>query len=213
LAGGRLTAQKGLFVLLDAWRLLVQRGVEVPCDIVGDGPLRGELEQAIQRLRLRPWVRLVGAMPHPQLMRAIARSRGFVLPCLRTEEGFVDGIPNILAETMALDRPVVSTRLSGIPELIEDGVSGYLAEPGDAVSLADKIQAVVADELAARAVARRGREVVRSLFALQRNVSALAEELGRSAGIVILEPGQAETPRHGQGHSRESALAQPVDAV
>ena len=191
LAGGRLVPQKGLSVLLAAWRVLLDRGVPAHCEIVGTGPLRDQLEAEIAGLGLAAHVRLVGSMQNEELMARLASCRGFVLPCLRTPDGFMDGIPNIVAEAMALARPVVSTRLSGVPELVEDGVSGLLAEPGDPRSLADSVEHLIRDpELAAR-IGIAGRARVRAMFDLRTNVGQLALRLRGAGG----RPGSAAASR------------------
>jgi glycosyltransferase involved in cell wall biosynthesis len=181
LAGGRLVPQKGLAILLAAWRELLDRGVEATCEIVGTGPLHDQLESEITRLRLAAHVRLVGSMPNEELLARLASCRGFVLPCVRTPDGFMDGIPNILAEAMALGRPVVSTRLSGVPELVEDGVSGLLAEPGDPGSLADHLERLIRDPALAGRLGAAGRRQIAAMFDLRTNVADLALRLTTEA--------------------------------
>jgi hypothetical protein len=93
----------------------------------------------------------------------------------------MDGIPNILAEAMALGRPVVSTRLSGVPELVEDGVSGLLAEPGDPGSLADHLERLIRDRALAERLGAAGRRQIAAMFDLRTNVADLAFRLTTEA--------------------------------
>jgi len=172
-AGGRLTEQKGLRYLIDAALRLRERGLDFQIEIVGDGPLARSLAQQINDLHLTRTVELVGSMPHEQLMARMRTAGMVVLPCIETAGGFMDGIPNLLVESLALEVPVVSSRLSGIPELVEDGVNGLLTAPGDASALADAMESLLRDPVRARAMGRAGRARVEQMFDLQRNASEL----------------------------------------
>ncbi|MDZ7369780.1 MAG: glycosyltransferase family 4 protein [candidate division KSB1 bacterium] len=136
LALGRLTPKKGFDLLLDACRVLREQQVEFHCTIVGDGPQRRSLEDQIDRLGLNAQVALVGAVQPPQTREFYEEADLFVLPCRITEEGDRDGIPNVIAEAMAMELPVVSTNISGIPELVADGETGLLVPQNDVDALA-----------------------------------------------------------------------------
>ena len=161
LSVGRLVPKKGMSDLLDACRLLRERGVRFRCAVVGEGPLRGELERRIAELGLADQVDLLGAMAHDRLIDLYGKAALFTLACHVTEDGDRDGIPNVLVEAMASRLPVVSTRVSGIPELVEHEVNGVLVEPRDSGALADALQRLLGDpQERARlaAAARRGVE-------------------------------------------------------
>ncbi|MGE0487554.1 MAG: glycosyltransferase [Gammaproteobacteria bacterium] len=136
-AVGRLDEIKGFEHLVRACALLRDEGVPFSCRIIGDGPLRTSLQQQIDAASLAGHVVLAGAMPQEAVRSELRAAAMFVLPSVVTRTGDRDGIPVALMEAMALGIPVVSTHVSGIPELIQDGVSGHLAQPASATELAD----------------------------------------------------------------------------
>jgi colanic acid/amylovoran biosynthesis glycosyltransferase len=163
-AVGRLDEIKGFEYLIDACALLRDRGAAFTCRIVGEGPLRTALSERIHRARLGERVSLLGARPQEEVRGYLDRASVFVLPSVVTARGDRDGIPVALMEAMAVGLPVVSTRVSGIPELVEHGESGLLAEPRDAVGLARCIEHMLADPSAARRMAQRARATVERDF-------------------------------------------------
>jgi glycosyltransferase involved in cell wall biosynthesis len=164
LSVGRLDPIKGLDVLLAALAELRRRGVAFDSLIVGDGDERARLQAQRDALGLGDCVTFAGAWPHARVRQAMAEATLMVMPCVVTPEGNADGIPNVLTEAMAAGLPVVSTRVSGIPELVEDGVSGRLVEPRDPLALADAIAAMLADPAARDACAQAGRRKVEREF-------------------------------------------------
>jgi glycosyltransferase involved in cell wall biosynthesis len=142
----RLHEQKGLPMLVDAVALLRKSGVPVQVTIVGDGPLRGLLERRIEDLGLKDAIRLAGWMSNAEVRRELLASRALVLP------SFAEGLPVVIMESLALHRPVISTYVAGIPELVEQDVCGKLVPAGAveplAVAMCEILEASV-DELAA----------------------------------------------------------------
>ncbi|MDE2088919.1 MAG: glycosyltransferase [Gammaproteobacteria bacterium] len=158
LSVGRLVPKKGMADLIAACGVLHGRGIEFRCEIVGAGPLRGALQAEIERRGLQGIVTLRGAMAHDRLIELYRRADVFALSPHVTEDGDRDGIPNVLAEAMAAGVPVVTTSVSGIPELIEDGRTGLLVEPRNPAALADALQRLLRDPALGRtltAAARR----------------------------------------------------------
>ncbi|MDH4036236.1 MAG: glycosyltransferase [Candidatus Krumholzibacteria bacterium] len=172
-AGGSLVEKKGLMVLVEAAALLRTRGVPFQIEMVGEGEQRTRLQQEIARHGLGDAVTLVGSMPHEDLVERMRTSAMIVLPCIETRGGYMDGIPNILIESLALGVPVVSTPISGIPELVIDGETGLLVPPHDAAALADAIEALLRDPARGSALGRAGRARVESMFDVVRNVGEL----------------------------------------
>lgn len=164
LSVGRLVPKKGMADLLDACSLLQRRGVPFRCAIVGDGPLRDELEQRIETLHLGGHVTLLGAMAHDRLIRLYGEAALFALACHVTEDGDRDGIPNVLVEAMASKLAVVSTRVSGIPELVAHGRNGVLVAPRDPTALADELQRLLEDSAARARLAAAARSSVENRF-------------------------------------------------
>ena len=129
LSVARLAPQKGLEVLLGAVKLIADRGTDVHLVLVGDGPMRARLHRRAERLGITDRVTLAGAVGQDELANYYAGADVFCLP------SFAEGVPVVLMEAMASGRPVVATRIAGIPELVEDGVSGLLVAPGNADEL------------------------------------------------------------------------------
>jgi colanic acid/amylovoran biosynthesis glycosyltransferase len=173
---------KGHRWLVDACALLRERGVPFRCALVGDGPERARIEARVDAAKLRGWVELLGDQPHDRIRALLARSDAMVLPSVITATGMMDGIPVALMEAMAAGLPVVSTRVSGIPELVQDRRTGLLAPPGDAAALADALESLQRDPLWARRLAEEGRRHVLAHFNLQRNAVRLRDLLLAAAG-------------------------------
>jgi glycosyltransferase involved in cell wall biosynthesis len=177
LSVGRLVPKKGFDCLVDALGILASRRDDFRCEIVGGGPLREPLEHRIAAGPLRSLVQIHGSRLQEEILGEYRRAGLFVLAPLMTEDGDRDGIPNVLVEAMACGVPVVSTRLSGIPELIEHGREGLLVEPGDAAGLADAIDLLLSDPELARSFVVAGRRKVERLFDVRRNTASLADLL------------------------------------
>lgn len=142
---GRLDPIKGFIHLVKACALLQERGIDFRCDIIGDGPLRDELQQAINQAGLSERVQLTGALPQQDVRQKINRATMFVLPSVLLADGNADGIPVALMEAMACGATAISTRVSGIPELIHHEENGLLVTPGQATELADAMARLLAD--------------------------------------------------------------------
>ena len=175
LSVGQLKEKKGFSYLIEACRFLKNRGYDFRCEIVGEGPKRAELEALITALDLDGTVVLQGALPHSEVVARYAQATLFALACVLAEDGDRDGIPNVVLEAMAMQVPVVSTRLSGIPEVVEDGLTGLLVQPGDAKTLADALARLLdAPDLRER-LGRQGRKRVEERFNSRNNVGQLIE--------------------------------------
>jgi glycosyltransferase involved in cell wall biosynthesis len=164
---GRFVPKKGLDVLLRAGRLLLDRGVPVRCHLYGGGPEEARLRELVVALGLDDVVRFEGAIANQDLYRAMNADDVFVCASREMPDGERDGIPVTLLEAMAAGITVVTTRVSGIPELVEDGVNGYLVAPDDPAALAAMLARVLTDPGARRAVADAARRTVRERFALE----------------------------------------------
>jgi len=151
------------------------------CEIYGGGPMREELERMVCAAGLEPRTWFHGARPQDEIVAAYARASVFALAPVVLSDGDRDGIPNVLVEAMASGAPVVSTRISGIPELIEDGTNGILVEPGDVAALAEAITRLLFDPQLASRLGAAGRRTVEREFDLVVNSRRVAELLAGSA--------------------------------
>lgn len=132
---GRLCEQKGQLLLLQALHLLLQRGIFCDLVLAGDGEMREELENLIRVLGLVERVRITGWISGDQVRDELLAARAMVLP------SFAEGLPVVIMEAMALRRPVISTAVAGIPELVRNGENGWLVPAGDVEELANAMQA------------------------------------------------------------------------
>lgn len=172
-----LLPRKGHAVLLDACAELRRAGREIRLTLIGDGPLGPSLEDQSRRLGIADLVAFAGARPHEEVAVQLSGADVFVLSCVVAGQD-QDGIPVALMEAMAAGVPVVSTRVSGIPELVEDGVSGILAAPDDPTALAAAIARVLDDPELAGGLSRAGRARVEAVFNLERNAREMAALFG-----------------------------------
>jgi len=174
---GALRDVKGHRHLIEACRLLRDEGVPLRCDLVGEGPLKADLERQIAKAGLQGVVRLVGPLPREAVRDAMRAADTVVLPSILARRGDREGIPVCLMEAMACGRPVVSSRQSGIVELVEDGVEGVLCPGGDAPALAAALRRLAADPDLRRRLGQAARDKVIDQFDLRRNALALSERL------------------------------------
>ncbi len=161
---GRLVEKKGFADLIEACRLLKGKGIAVRCKIIGEGPLREDLEKRIAEAGLADTVELAGPRSQPEIRAALAEATAFVLPCVEEKSGGMDILPTVITEAMAARLPVVSTRLAGIPEMVIDGKTGFLVSPGDAAAVADAVQKLLANPDEARSMGAAGRRHAESVF-------------------------------------------------
>lgn len=171
-----LVEKKGLAVLFDACAALRARGLRFRCQVIGADPGEqqlAELRRLVRARGLAEEVTLLGAVAWTETLQLVARAHVFVLAAIRTARGEMDGIPVSLIEAMGIGVPAVSTRLSGIPELIEDGRSGLLVPAGDAAALAGAIERLTRDPALAQAMGAQARQRVRDAFSLTRSVDGL----------------------------------------
>ena len=176
LSVARLVEKKGLDDLISAVDILRERGRRFRVEIIGDGPLRSSLDAQVTHLGLDGFVKLLGAQSQETVCLAYQRASVFVLPCKVAGDGDRDGIPNVLLEAVASGVPVVSTPISGIPELIESGREGLLVEPSKPATLAGALESILSSpELSGRLVraARARLEVHFSLDRSSRRLLAL----------------------------------------
>jgi colanic acid/amylovoran biosynthesis glycosyltransferase len=166
---GRLVHLKGQSLLVEAVAELGRRGVDARLTLVGDGPKRAELERLARRLAVTQRVRFAGAVGQDAIADCYRSADVFCLPSM------AEGVPVVLMEAMAMARPVVSTRIMGIPELVEDGRTGLLVTPGRLDELVDALQRLIADPGLRAQLGRAGREKVLREYDVDRSAARLRE--------------------------------------
>ena len=182
-----LKPYKGVAVLVEAVRLARAGGLDVACRVIGGGPLRDELQERVAAAGLAASFELLGTRTQDEVASELAACDVFVLPSIVAADGQMEGIPVALMEALAAGLPVIATRLSGIPELVRPGETGFLAEPGDAAGLARAIREVGEDLPAASALAARGARLVASEFELSGVVAQLAARMD-AEGAAVTDP-------------------------
>lgn len=173
---GRLVADKGQGVLLDAIARLRDRGVGVEATFIGDGEARAQLERRTDTLKLTSSVRFLGSVGQDRIVAAYRAADVMCLP------SFAEGIPVVLMEALACGVPVVTTHIMGIPELVRDGENGLLVPPGRADALADALGALAADRERRVAMGLAGRARVVEEFRLDRAAAELERRFSQPEG-------------------------------
>lgn len=171
---GTLHEVKGQHVLIEACRNLREKGVDWRCHFVGDGPDREALEQQSLEAGVSEWITFHGRQMRDEVSKLLREADVVVAPSVPSSDGRREGIPVALMEAMATGVPVVASRLSGIPELVEDGVSGLLTPPGDAPALAGALEQLWLDPGLRLRLGKAARDVIVEEFNLHTNAARLA---------------------------------------
>ncbi len=174
---GRLCEQKGFPYLIDACSILRDKGHQFKCVIVGEGPDRKSLTSQINQLGLQEYVVLSGMKPQSYIFDMFNKARMFVLPCVISRNGDRDGIPNVMIEALALNTPVISTTVSGIPEIIYNNITGITVDPKNSRQLAEAIIGLLNNPAAAETFVKNGRNLVEEKFDIKKNVGVLVSIL------------------------------------
>lgn len=193
---GRLIEKKGFDVLARACAILCRQGLDFQCEIVGKGALEHTLRELIAELELTDRVCLSGPKPQDEIIGMYARAAVFALPCVIGADGNRDGLPTVLLEAMSMGVPVVSTDVTGVPEIIEDGVTGLIIPQKDPVALASALGQLLQNPMLRRRMGNAGRDKVAQNFDLSRNVGILREWLtGQPRTTYTCDPEPSEKSR------------------
>jgi colanic acid/amylovoran biosynthesis glycosyltransferase len=163
----RLVEKKGIEYAIRAIAQLIESGHRVDYRVVGDGPLRSDLERLISRLQVGAHVHLVGWKDQEELVELMKEHHLLLAPSVTAADGDQEGLPVVLMEAMAHGLPIVSTLHTGIPELVKDGETGYLVRERDANALADRLERLILAPESWAEMGRRGRQIVETEFDIQ----------------------------------------------
>ncbi len=166
---GRLDPVKGALLLIEAMARVLKAHPDATLTLAGDGPARGGAEARARALGIEGSVRFAGFMTQGQVADLLAQSDMLVLP------SFAEGLPVVYMEALASRIPVVASRVAGVQELVEDGVTGYTIPPGDVDSLTDRILRLMDDPATARAMGEAGRKAVEAQHDVRKEGAWLAE--------------------------------------
>lgn len=188
LAVGRLIEKKGFADLIAACAILRERSCSFRCEIIGDGPLDADLAAQISDLKLADHVSLCGPKKQAEIFARLDAARVFALPCVVEKNGGMDNLPTVIMEAMAAGVPVVSTRIAGVPEMVEPDRTGELVRPNDPPAIADALLPYLNNADLAREHGENGRAMAATKFALHENVRQLAGILTADLASQIAKP-------------------------
>lgn len=172
---GSLQPYKGMQYLIRACQLLRDRGLFIECKIIGGGKERKKLETLLVSHGLQQVVTMLGSKTQEDVFRNLSKSQCYVQPSVVEPSGKMEGIPVSIMEALACGLPVIASEISGIPELVRPGKTGYLVPPADPMALADAIENVYKNSREAARLAQAGQKLVREEFDLFSNVKKLSQ--------------------------------------
>ena len=205
LSVGRLIEKKGFPDLIAACARLRDAGTAFQCEIAGDGPLEPDLRQLIDDLKLENRVRLLGAVSQEAIVRTLSRTRVFALACTTERDGGMDNLPTVLMEAMAAGVPCVSTRLAGVPEMVDHGVTGLLVGDRNPDALASALQSILSDPERGAQLGKAGLQRAQTLFAQESTAPQLLRLFARH-GLMRFDPALARRhPSLWPAYARQAA--------
>jgi colanic acid/amylovoran biosynthesis glycosyltransferase len=173
LSVGRLIEKKGFVYLIEAAKLLRDRGLSFDCKIVGEGPERGPLQRSIQANGLDNHVHLTGAKSQPEIVDLLSQCSIFVLPAIHDRSGDTDNLPTVLIEAMASGLSLVATNVAGIPEIVHHNENGILIPERDPIRLADAIESIGFNRQLLDRYGRTSRQIAEQKFSLKTTTAEL----------------------------------------
>ena len=182
---GRLVEFKGFEHLIDACAELARRGFDFACGIIGDGPLRETLRSKIAKLNLSSRISLLGSLSQKAVLEKLRDADIFALASTADAQGATDVFPTVILEAMASARPVVSTRLAGIPELVVDGETGVLVSPGEPTALTEALAQLVCDRELRLRYGRAGLTRIEQHFRVEDTVAPLLKLFKKAAAKSV----------------------------
>jgi glycosyltransferase involved in cell wall biosynthesis len=177
LSVGRLVPFKGFEFLIDACAELKRSKVEFRCEMVGDGPLREKLANQIAGLNLEGQITLCGSLPQAEVYKKMQSCDLFVLASVVDDQGASDVFPTVILEAMKCGKPVVSTRIAGIPEAVVDGTTGLLVAPRNSRELVQALEKLIRNPGLREKMGAAGRQRLESNFSVQKTIIPLEEQL------------------------------------
>jgi colanic acid/amylovoran biosynthesis glycosyltransferase len=200
---GRLIEKKGFDDLITACGVLKDRGIAFQCEIIGAGPDEAMLKEQVQQLALSPYVRLLGSQGQPKVRELLGRASIFALPCVTEKSGGMDNLPTVLMEAMAARLPCASTFLAGVPEMVENNVTGLLCGERQPEAFAELLAQLLQSPSRRLQMGQAGWERAQRLFAKDRTIPRLLAAFQEAGALPGNYPfaarlrhwGQKKTPK------------------
>lgn len=167
---GRLVEEKGAIHLVRAMKEILKEIPDAMLTVVGDGESREALEACIKKNALQKHVTLTGKRGNKEIMKYYAESQVVVVPSI-----YPDNLPTVCIEAMSVGRPIIASRIGGLPELVDDGETGYLVEPGNEAELAEKIISVLSNKKHREAMNIKARKKAEQMFSLDTHAEQMEE--------------------------------------
>ncbi|WP_218092952.1 glycosyltransferase [Paenibacillus solanacearum] len=211
---GRLVEKKGPDLLIRAFRQVHRQFPEARLIMIGDGRMKAKLQQLSRSLRLEKHIVFTGALPHQEVAVQLEKAHLFCLPSKKDRTGNQEGIPNALKEAMACGLPVISTFHAGIPELIEDGVSGHLVAENNSQKLAAKLIQVLRHPETWQQLGRQARSKVETEFNRKGQIAKLEQLFDRI--IAAHEAKERQSPMFSviiPTYNRDQYIGRAIESV
>ncbi|MCK4615192.1 MAG: glycosyltransferase [Thermoplasmata archaeon] len=173
LSVGRFVRKKGFETAIRAVALLKPEYPELQYRIIGGGPMESDLRTLAHELSVDDNVHFLGNLSSSELRDEYSRASVFILPCTVADDNDMDGIPVVLMEAMAMQKLVISTSISGIPELVQDGKTGLVVEPKEPKSLSNAIARVLDGNVDVERIGRNARLYVQEEFNMQKQIDGM----------------------------------------
>ncbi|MEM1510311.1 MAG: glycosyltransferase family 4 protein [Thermofilaceae archaeon] len=170
---GRLVEVKGHEYLIAACNILIKKGYNVKTIIIGDGPRKNILSNLIKKLGLSDRVKLIGRLPHEEVLKYLYNSNIFVFPSISCRDGSTEALGYACVEAMACGLPVVASNVGGIPEYVINDQTGLLVEQRSPKQIAEAIEELINNPKKAKRLSRNARKIVEHMFDISRNISKL----------------------------------------
>lgn len=174
LSVGRMIEKKGFQYLIAACKRLADAGVDFKCVIIGGGTLKESLQNEIDKFGLQNQVQLMGSMSQTQVLEFYHKTDIFALPCVVAGDGDRDGIPVVLMEAMACGIPVVTTPVTGIPDLVQHEQTGLMVAERDVDALTAALEKLISEPNVRQQLGRQGRQIIMDKFDIRKNTAQLA---------------------------------------
>lgn len=181
---GRFVEKKGFSMLIEACRILRDQGLPFRCDIVGQGELGEQLAREIRQTTLQDRVRIVGPRSQEELRAYYKNAAMLVMPCIVARDGNRDALPTVMLEAMACGLPVIASRVTGTPEIVDHEQTGLVVKPGDPDDLANAITRLMQNPDMRNQLGIAGRAKAESYFNLKTNVAKLRRLLNKGVAMV-----------------------------
>ena len=161
---GRLVEKKGWLILVEALTLLLKKGVKLEANFIGDGEEKARIEALIAERGVGAHVKMLGPRDQAEVRRYMSRATMMVQPCLVGNDGNRDALPTVLVESLAMGLPSISTPVTGIPEILDQGRCGVLVPENDVQATANAIEALLKDRARQQRIAEEGRKRAEDVF-------------------------------------------------